>query len=73
MLQLMLFGLAKALQRFVVWFVAFPILLVLATPVIFIRAGILAWRKRQSFGHAVADGYGFLSSLWTPLGYSRAV
>jgi hypothetical protein len=71
MLQLVLFGLAKVLQRFIVWCVAFPALLILSTPVIFVRAAILAGRKRQRFRHAVADGYDFLCSLSTPLGFSR--
>ena len=63
----------KALQRIVVWCIAFPALLILFAPIILARAAILALRGRQHFGHAVADGYAYLCSLWTPVGYSRGI
>src|SRR5260370_29949330 len=58
-IQIILFGLAKALQRFVFWLIAFPVLVIASTPVILIRAWVLALRKRQRVRHAVADGYDF--------------
>ena len=67
MIQFILFGLAKALQRIVFWLIALPVLAVAATPIILIRASVLAGRKQQKFRHAVADGYDFLWSLRSPL------
>ena len=63
-MQFLLFGLAKALQRFVIWLIAFPAIMIVSTPVILIRACVLAGRKRQEFRYAVADGYDSLWSLW---------
>ncbi len=71
MMQMILFGLAKALQRFVVCVVALPLLLIASTPVILVRAWVLAVRRRQRFLYAVAEGYDFLWSLWWPVASFR--
>lgn len=64
-MQIILFGIAKALQRFLILLVVFPTLAILCTPVILFRAGVLAARNKQAFRHAVADGYDFIWSLWS--------
>jgi len=66
-MQVLLFAVAKVLQRFVVLLIVLPALALVCTPVILLRALVLAAQKRQIFRHAVADGYYFIWSLWTPL------
>jgi len=54
----------RGLLVFVVRIILFPVALLACTPFIFIRAAILALRRRQSFVHAVADGYYSVDVLW---------
>ena len=52
------------LLRFVLRIVLFPVALVLCTPFILIRAAVLALRRRETFTHAVADGYYAVDVVW---------
>jgi hypothetical protein len=64
MIQFILFDLAKVLQRIVVLLIALPVLALVATPTILIRASLLAARKRQRFRFATVDGYDALWNVW---------
>jgi hypothetical protein len=61
MWQLILRGLVVAVLRRVFVVIAAPFILLIATPIIFVRAWVLAGRKQQRFKFAVLDGYG---SVW---------
>jgi hypothetical protein len=41
-----------------------PVALIIGTPVILIRAWILALRQKQRFAYAVSDGYSFVWEIW---------
>jgi hypothetical protein len=58
MWQLILRGLVVAVLRRVFVLIAVPFVLVIATPIIFLRASILASRRQEKFKFAVLDGYG---------------
>ena len=48
-----------------VWRLFFvPAALIIATPVVLIRAWILAVRRRQRFRYAVSDGYSSVWEIW---------
>ena len=61
MWQLILRGLVVAVLRRVFVVIAAPFILLIATPIIFVRASVLAGRRRQRFKFGVLDGYG---SVW---------
>jgi len=44
--------------------VLFPVALIACTPVILIRAAILAVRHRQTFIRALCDGYSSVDVFW---------
>jgi hypothetical protein len=64
MLQWLLRGLVVAVFRRLFVVGAAPLVLLIATPIIFVRACVLAARKRQRFKFAVLDGY---DSVWEGL------
>ena len=64
MLQWLLRGLVVAVFRRLFVVGAAPFVLLIATPIIFVRACVLAARKRQRFKFAVLDGY---DSVWEGL------
>jgi hypothetical protein len=64
MLQLILRGLVVGVLRCVFVIAAAPCIVVIATPIILVRACVLAARKQQRFKFAVLDGYG---SVWDGL------
>ena len=64
MLQWLLRGLVVAVFRRLFVVGAAPFILLIATPIIFVRACVLAARKRQRFKFAVLDGY---DSVWEGL------
>ena len=61
MWQLILRGLVVAVLRRVFVVIAAPFVLLIATPIIFLRASICAVRKQEKFKFAVLNGYG---SVW---------
>ena len=64
MWQLILRGLVVSVLRRVFVIGALPFVVVIATPIILVRACVLAARKQQRFKFAVLDGYG---SVWDGL------
>jgi hypothetical protein len=64
MLQWLLRGLVVSVFRRLFVVAAASIVLLVATPFIFLRAWILALRNKESFKFAVMDGYG---SVWDSL------
>lgn len=60
--DLILGGLVMAVLGVFWRVVLFPVVMIVCTPFILIRAGGLAFRHRQKFSYAVLDGY---ESLWT--------
>jgi hypothetical protein len=50
---------------FVVRFLLFPVVLLVCTPFIFIRAAVLTWRD-EKFWRNVADGYYAIDVYWWP-------
>jgi len=64
MFEIFLEGLVWGLLRLVVVVLLFPVGLVVATPIILLRAVFLAVRGEWKFGHAVADGYDTLWTFW---------
>lgn len=58
----------RAIVAAVLWFfwriILYPAALVLFTPLILIRAAVLAFRRQQKFRYAAADGYAYLSDVW---------
>jgi len=64
MWQLILRGLVVSVLRRAFVILAAPAVLIIATPIIFLRAWILAARKQDEFKFAVSDGYG---SVWDGL------
>jgi hypothetical protein len=64
MWQLILRGLVVSVLRRVFVIAAAPFVLVVATPIILVRAWVLAARKQQRFKFAVVDGY---DSVWDGL------
>jgi hypothetical protein len=64
MLQWLLRGLVVAVLRRLFVIGAAPFVLLIATPIIFVRASVLASWKQQRFKFAVFDGYG---AVWDGL------
>jgi len=64
MLQWLLRGLVVAVFRRLFVVGAAPFVLLIATPIIFVRASVLAGRKQQKFKFAVLDGY---AAVWDGL------
>jgi hypothetical protein len=64
MLEWFLRGLVLSVLRRLFVVAAAPIVLLVATPFIFLRAWILALRNKESFKFAVMDGY---ASVWDSL------
>lgn len=48
----------------VIRFILFPAVLLLATPFIFLRAALIAWRDADDFWPLVADGYYSVDVWW---------
>lgn len=65
-MQILLFAIAKIVQRLLLWLIALPVLVIVSTPIILARGWVLAARKQQKFRYAVADGYEALWSFWWP-------
>jgi hypothetical protein len=61
MWQLILRGLVVGVLRRLFVLIAAPFVLLIATPIIFVRASIVAGRGQQKFKFAVLDGY---DSVW---------
>jgi hypothetical protein len=61
MWQLILRGVAVGVLRRVFVVIAAPFVVLIVSPVIFLRASILAGRSQQKFKFAVLDGY---DSVW---------
>jgi hypothetical protein len=66
MLDELLGFLVRDVLRFVLRLILFPVLLLVCTPFIVIRAAILAWRKQMKFVHGIMDGYEAVDVYWWP-------
>jgi hypothetical protein len=64
MFQWLLRGLVFGVFRRLLVILLMPVVLIIATPFILLRAGVLAVRRKQRFKFAVSDGYG---SVWDAL------
>ncbi len=63
LVEILLRGIAYFLIRFFWIVVLFPVAIVIATPIILVRAGLLA-RGKWTFRNAFADGYDNLWMMW---------
>ena len=64
MIQSLLGSLVEALWTLVWKFILWPVFLILATPFLAVYALASALRHRQTFKHALYDGYSSLSAFW---------
>ncbi len=57
-------AIAETLLELFVWFVLWPVVLIVSTPFIFVHAAILALTHKQRFRVAVVGGYSAVSDRW---------
>ena len=64
MIESILSSLVEAVWTFIWKFILWPVVLIVATPFLVVYALVSAVRRRQTFMHALSDGYSSASALW---------
>jgi hypothetical protein len=64
MIESILGSLVEAVWTLIWKFILWPVFLIVATPFLAIYALVWALRRRQTFMHALSDGYSSASALW---------
>ena len=64
MIDSLLGSLAEAAWTLVWKFLLWPVVLIIATPFVLVRAFVAALRHRDTFMYALSDGYSRISAFW---------
>jgi hypothetical protein len=64
MIDSILGSLAEAVRTLIWKFILWPVFLIVATPFLAVYALVSAVRRRQTFMHALSDGYSSASAFW---------